>query len=248
MPQYGDDLYLGQVPIPNPGLAYLTALGMAGGGGPSLMDRGIGPMGRVLIYDILPAALATNNVVAAQIITGASNAIINGALATAGVATMDYARTLQMVSANAGDTTQTVTITGTDFWGRVVSQIKTLNGTTPVNFTKAFKTVTRVAVSATTAGNLTIGTRDVFALPVLVSNAAYFVWAGWNNTLARDAGTFTAGDATTPATTATTDAAGLYAPSSAADGVKRLVLAIALRADQAGPTATALTLYGVTPV
>ena len=42
----------------------------------------------------------------------------------------------------------------------------------------------------------------------------------WNNTLAQDAGTFVAADATSPATSATGDPRGTYLPSSASDGTR----------------------------
>lgn len=237
MPSFQDDLYLGSA---------FTAAGLPGNAGAAGPIIGIGPLGRIYVFDVVPATKATNNVLAAQAVAAAGNATINGALAASGVATLDCARSLQMVSTNAGDTTQTVTVYGTDVFGRVTSQVKTLNGTTIVNFTKAFKTVTRVAVSAALAGNLSMGTTDVLGLPVAVTNAGYVGTVKWNATLAQDAGTFVAADATT-ATTATNDPRGTYTPSSACDGSKRLVMGILLPAIACGPNATELGAIGVTP-
>ena len=50
----------------------------------------------------------------------------------------------------------------------------------------------------------------------------------------------------TTATTTTGDVRGTYAPSSASDGTKRLVLSIGLSVSQASETATALAVFGVT--
>jgi hypothetical protein len=230
MTAFRDDLRLGAAKVPN------------------IAEEGVGPLGRVFVFDAVPIALSATAVCAAQTITGASNALINGASATGGVATLDVCRALSMISTNAGDTTQTVTVTGTDFYGQPQTERRTLNGTTIVNFLKAFKTVTRVAVSATTAGNLTVGSRDALGLPYRVTNVAYIASVKWNSTLAQDAGTFTAADATSPATITTGDVRGLYVPSNATDGTKRLVMLISLPAIAAGPDATNVGAIGVTPV
>jgi hypothetical protein len=140
---------------------------------------------------------------------------------------------------------QTVTVTGYDVYLQPLSQVKTLNGTTPVNFTKAFKYVTRVAVSAVMTGNLSVGTRDVFGLPFYIANAGYILQAKWDNVLAANAGTFTAGDTTAPATN-TTDVRGLFAQAgNAADGTRRLVLALALTGAQCGPLASRASAAGL---
>lgn len=240
MPGFGDDLFLGTATGPH--------TSVQGAGNPSVPAVGVGPLGRVYVYDIVPATLSTTAVCAAQASSGTNNPLtINGASATGGVATLDVPRALQMVSTNAGDTTQTVTVTGTDFYGRVQTEVRTLNGTTPVNFLKAFKTVTRAVVSATLTGNVSIGSRDAFGLPYRVTNAAYIVHVGWNSALARDAGTFTAAVTTDPNTSSLGDVRGTYLPSNAADGVKRLVMVIALPAIAVGPNATTVGAIGVTP-
>lgn len=66
--------------------------------------------------------------------------------------------TIEAVSSNAGDTTQTLTVEGRDAQGRVVSETKTLNGTTPISFS-VLATVERVfkgELSATCTGNVTV--------------------------------------------------------------------------------------------
>lgn len=215
--------------------------------GPGTIGRGVGPLGRVYIFDIVPAAASATAVCAAQAVAAAGNATINGASASGGVATLDVARAVNVDSTGAGDTTQTVTVTGTDYWGQAQTETIALNGTTAVAGEKAFKTITQVAVSAALAGNLTVGSTDVFGLPYRITDAGYIVHAGWAGALADDAGTFVAADTTSPATATTGDVRGTYDPSSAADGVRRLVMTLALTALQAGPNATQTGAIGVTP-
>lgn len=192
----------------------------------------------IYLYVITPAALAANNIAAAQAITGASNAVINGALASGGVATLDVARSVQMVSSDAGDTTQTVTLTGTDYYGIATVETVSLNGTTIVTSKKAFKTISRAAVSATLTGNLTIGTHDKFGLPYSVASRGY-VQTFWDTAFVTT-GTFTAAVATNPATATTGDVRGTFWPASASDGTRQLFAYVA-----AADPDTANGLYGI---
>lgn len=240
MGQQVDDLWMGNATGPQ------TA-GWSNGGNPGVIGRGVGPLGRTYIFDIVPEAKSATAVCAAQAVAGAGNATINGASATAGVAVFDYARTVNVDSTNAGDTTQTVTVTGTDYYGQLQTETIALNGTTAVAGQKAFKSIIQVAVSAALTGNLTVGNEDVFGLPYRVTDAGYLIGVGWAGALARDAGTFAAADTTSPATATTNDVRGTYAPSSAANGSRRLVIAIGLTALQAGPNATQTAAIGVTP-
>ncbi|MCR9254709.1 MAG: hypothetical protein NXI16_01265 [Alphaproteobacteria bacterium] len=130
------------------------------------------------LYNYRPGAIAADDadgVCAAQAVAGAGNLTIAGALASSGVATMDVARTLTAVSAGAGDTTQTLTITGTDMRGATIVETIALNGTSAVAGLKAFKTVTQVAASAATAGNVSVGTTDVIGLPFKLIGLDYLV-------------------------------------------------------------------------
>ena len=237
MPQYSDDLWLGAATGPQ----------SQGWAGPGAVFAGVGPLGRVYVYDVIPATLSTTAVCAAQAVSAAGNATINGSTASNGVATLDCARAIQIVSSST-DTTQTVTLTGTDYWGQAQTQLLTLNGTTAVVSTKAFKTITKVAVSAALAGNLSVGTADVFGLPYRVTDAGYLLRTGWAGAVADNAGTFVAADTTSPATSSTGDVRGTFAPTgSASNGTRRLVIGIGLTAVAAGPNATQTGAIGVTP-
>jgi len=241
MGQQSDDLYMGTATGPQTN-------SWASGGNPGVIGRGVGPLGRTYTFDIVPAALSATAVCAAQAVAAAGNATINGASATSGVATFDYARNVSIVTSNAGNTTQTVTVTGTDYYGQAQTELLTCNGTSTVSGKKAFVTITQVAVSAALTGNLSVGNGDTFGLPYRVTDAGYLFRTGWNNAVADNAGTFTAADTTSPATNATGDVRGTFLPAStAANGSRRLVIGIALTGAQAGPNATQTAAIGVTP-
>lgn len=237
LPHFSDDLYLGNAQGPH---------NRSGGspGAAGAIYRGIGPLGRVYIFDVVPAAAATNNICASQSVSTA-NALINGAIASNGVATPDIPRCLQMAAA-VGNTSN-VTVTGTDYYDQPQTETRALNGTTTVVFLKAFKTITQVFVNGAVT-TFTMGTGNTVGLPFRVTNVAYIASVKWNSTLAQDAGTFTAADTTSPATATTGDVRGTYLPANAADGVKRLVMAILLPAIAVGPDATQTGAIGVTPV
>ena len=237
MPQYSDDLWLGGASGPQ----------SQGWAGPGQVYEGVGPLGRVYIFDVVPATLSATAVCAAQAVAAAGNATINGASASGGTATLDCARIVSIVSSSASDTTQTVTITGTDYWGQAQTQRLTITGTTTVNSTKTFKKVTAVYVSAALVGNLSVGSGDVFGLPYKVTDAGYLLRTGWAGAVADNAGTFTAADTATASAT-TGDVRGTFAPTgSASNGARRLVIAIGLTAAAAGPDATQTGAIGVTP-
>jgi hypothetical protein len=203
-------------------------------------------MGRTTYLDIVPAALSATAVCAAQAVAAAGNATINGASATAGVATFDYARAVSIVTSNAGNTTQTVTVTGTDYYGQSQTETLTCNGTSTVNGKKAFVTITQVAVSAALTGNLSVGNLDIFGLPYRITDGGYLFRTGWAGAVADNAGTFVAADTATASAT-TGDVRGTFTPTTAANGSRRLVIGMIMTSVQSGPNATQTSAIGVTP-
>jgi len=240
-----DQLRMGPVFLPNPNPA---------ASGSSPQELGVGPLGRTLVYDIVPLTLQAAALAASQAVAGAKNLTLTagtGVTATVDATgatryVLDVPRTLSVVSAGAGDTTQTVTFSGYDVYGQQMTQTVTLNGVTTVNTTKAFASITNIAISAATAGNVTAGYGDTFGLPVAVRDAGYIESVKWAGALAADAGTFTAAVATSPATALTGDVRGTYKPSSASNGTNRLVVCVAMTDVQVGPFATRVGAAGVT--
>lgn len=120
-----------------------------------------------------PVALADNAICAAQSLAALGALTINGTLAVSGAVTLDQPRALQIVSSGAD--TAVLTVTGTDVYGRAMSEAMTLNGTTVVNGLKAFKTISAVAGSAAIANLAKVGTTDTLGLPVFVPDDGFVV-------------------------------------------------------------------------
>jgi hypothetical protein len=227
----------------------------------STMDptlQGFPPMGRVAFHNVIPLTKQTANVAALQHTTAATGlTLAAGTGATAGVAPdgsgraviiFDTPRCVSLTS-SADMHTNNVTVTGFDQFGRLTTQTRALGSSaTTVNTTKALLSILSVVPSATDGtNNMSVGTADIFGLPVLVADAGYIL-PSWGETLGLDAGTFVAGDATSPATASTGDPRGTYAPSSASNGTRRLVTWIHLPGTAVGPAATLIGLIGQTPV
>jgi hypothetical protein len=157
------------------------------------------------------AAVTATGVCAAQAVAGAVSLVVNGTLAVSGVATFDVPRTVSAVSANAGDTTQSLTLTGTDEFGVVVRETLALNGTTTVNSKKALKTVTAVASSAATAGNISVGTSKILGVPCFVPQTGQYI-RELQDGVTPTAGAFTAAD-TAKASLTTGDVRGTWTPN-----------------------------------
>jgi hypothetical protein len=141
-----------------------------------------------------------------------------GGTLVAGVATLDFPRTVGIKS--AGTDTATVLITGTDLYGMVMTQLLTLNGTTAVYTTKAFMTVVSItAISATPGNNIVCGTGVALGLSYKtglgVVAAAGVGAKNTSGTISADAGTMVVADNTIPATNLTGDVRGTYLPSAA---------------------------------
>lgn len=102
-----------------------------------------------------PTAVDADGVSASQT-PGAGAILINGALATAGVATFGAAQLVRLTSAG-NDSGITFTFIGTDADGN--AQTQTVAGTNASNSdtTKYFKTITSITKSGATAGAIVVG-------------------------------------------------------------------------------------------
>lgn len=160
-----------------------------------------------------PVAADADNICLAQTPAAAGNLTINGtgtsATVSGGVATMVSARNVTITCANAGDTTQVVTIYGTDINGNLQAERLTANGAATVTGLKAFKTVYRVAVSAAFAGTITVGTGLVLGLKHRAISPHRIITEGGTVTV----GTFSQGTTTTQTAT-NADNRAKYTPAS----------------------------------
>lgn len=122
---------------------------------------------------VLNGALAdevATGICASQSAAGAGNLTINGSLASGGIAYLRQNRAVYITSA-ADESGVTFTITGTYMPGAgpntvPVAQSETVTGadTSTVCTTKQFYTVTQIAVSGATTGNVTVGMNGVATL------------------------------------------------------------------------------------
>ena len=231
----------------------LTLHGNTGYDNPSPMDLGVGPLGRVYIWDVVPQALGATNIAAAQTtssaITLTASTSTKSVIRTDGstVIQLDCPRAVSIVSGTGTLTNRNVTITGYDYYGQAMSEViatGTVQSTT-VPGKKAFFQIASASISGALGATIGIGTTDVLGSPVRILDNAYIIHAGYNNTLADNAGTAVAA-VTATATTTTGDVRGTFTPNGATDGIKRLVMAIAMPGIAVGPNATRVGALGVT--
>lgn len=223
-------------------------------GDPAPMDLGVGPLGRIYVWDTVPQALVANNIAATQTPAAAGAITLTAGTSVKSVVTLngtvlqlDVPRAVSVTTGAGSPTARNFTVSGYDYYGQAMSEVIASSGTasTAVNGKKAFYQISGITVSGGTVVAITIGTTDILGIPVRVTDAGYIARAGYNNTLAEDAGTFVAA-ATATATTTTGDVRGTYVPSAATDGIKRLVMGILLPAIAVGPNAIRVGALGVT--
>lgn len=223
-------------------------------GDPAPMDRGVGPLGRIYVWDVIPQALAANNIAASQTPAAAGTITLTAGAGVKSVTTnngtvlqLDVPRAVSVTTGAGSPASANFTVSGYDYYGQPMSEVIASSGSasTAVNGKKAFYQISGVTVSGGTTVAITMGTTDILGLPVRVTNVAYIASVKTNNTLAQDAGTFVAA-ATATATTTTGDVRGTYVPGTASDGINRTVMAILLPAIAVGPNATRVGALGVT--
>jgi hypothetical protein len=244
--QISDDLMLGPV--------FTGTNGASNTAGPSPMELGVGPMGRVYIWDVVPLTLQTAGLAASQSPTGATSLTLTAGTGVTAITndpsgvtryTLDVPRVVTLTSAsgtsNAG---VTYTITGFDQYGQKMTETITgPAGSATVTSVKTYKYVISITQSATST-SITAGYGDVLGLPYRLPVRDYVVGANFNAT-AVALSAFTVADATTVSAT-TGDVRGRLTLPSAADGVKRVVVALALAGIASGPSATRVGALGLT--
>ena len=237
-------------------IANTTALTLHGNipfDNPAPMDLGIGPLGRIYVWDVVPQAKVANNLATAQSPTSAFTltagtsvkavTLTNGSIGYA----LDVPRTLIITIGTGTIANRNITISGFDYYGQAMSEVIATGTTqsTTVSGLKAFYIITSITTSGAVGGTVAVGTTDVLGIPVRVTNVAYVASVKSNSTLAQDAGAFLPADTAT-ATTGTGDVRGTYAPATASNGIVRTVMGILLPGIAVGPNATRVGALGVT--
>lgn len=161
-----------------------------------------------------PVVAAAAAILSAQSIAAAvdTTTFVAGFLANMG----PYGRNITVVASGAA--TSNVTVIGRDYLGQPMRESFTLNGTTPVVGTKAFKYVDRVTAGITAATTINVGFGARFGLPYKVVAVEREYAAG----VAAAAGTFTAPVLTDPQTATTGDPRGLYTPTTTPNGTTEI--------------------------
>lgn len=217
---------------------------------PSQMDLGVGPVGRIYVWDVVPQAPITNNIAASQAPGAAGALTLTAGTSAKAVITNTGATVIQLdvpraIKVNSSTTARAFTVSGFDYYGQPMSEVITVSvAGTAVTGLKAFFQVSGVTIAGS-ATAVVVGTSDVLGIPVRVPNVAYVASVKSNNTLAQDAGTFVAADTAT-ATTTTGDVRGTYTPATASNGIVRTVMGILLPGIAVGPTSTRVGALGVT--
>ena len=228
----------------------LTLHGNIGYDNPSPMDLGIGPLGRIYVWDVVPQAAVTNNIAASQTAAGAGAVTLTAGTSAKSVVLNNGTTVIQLdvpraIKVNCSTTARAFTVSGFDYYGQAMSEVITVaTAATAVTGLKAFYQVSGVTIAGS-ATAVVVGTSDVLGIPVRVANVAYVASVKSNNALAQDAGTFVAADTAT-ATTGTGDVRGTYAPATASNGIVRTVMGILLPGIAVGPNATRVGALGVT--
>ena len=216
---------------------------------PSPMDLGVGPLGRIYVWDVVPQAAVTNNIAVSQTAAAAGSVTLTAGTSVKSVVTAN-GTVLQLdcpraVKVNCSTTARAFTVSGYDYYGQAMSEVITVvTPATAVTGLKAFYQISGVTIAGS-ATVVVVGTSEVLGIPVRVFNVSYVASVKSNNALAQDAGTFVAADTAT-ATTTTGDVRGTYVPATASNGIVRTTMGILLPAIAVGPNATRVGALGVT--
>ena len=245
MPQFSDDLFLGTAQT------YMGNNANNNLNDPTAMDLGVGPLGRIYVWDVVPAATVTNCIATAQTTSStitltagtSTTSVINAAQQT--VVQLDTPRAIGVTIGTGTITNRNVTITGYDYYGQAMSEVIATGTTqsTTVFGKKAFFQILSATISGALGGTIALGTSEIFGCPVKIADIGYIASIGWAGAV-NDAGTAVAA-VTTTASTTTGDVRGTFDPSSNADGAKRLVVGVLLPALAVGPNATRAGALGV---
>lgn len=243
MTHFGDDVFVGGAKgTPTPGVSE----------GDSASGYGVGPIGRCFLWDLLPLAKQVNNLALAQELAGAGALTLTPGTGVTRLANSRGETVLQLdcpravsITGISGTAAGILTVVGYDYTGQKMSEAITFAGDAiTAEGKKAFHQILSASFSAASVETISVGTTDIFGVPVRITDKGYMATVKWDDALSQNAGTLVKADQTDPATTTTGDVRGTYLPTTGADGVRRLISLIALPAIASGPNATRKGAYG----
>ena len=190
-----------------------------------------------------PAGLATSQALATTGLT------MTGTMVSAGVGTLDVPRAISIGSATGGDlSVATFVIRGTDEWGEALTENIVGNTTISVG-SKAFKTVTSIIPTASSALLVQVGTASTAAgtklgLPFRIADKGKLLGI-YQDGQPITGGTVVVGLATTVTVTATNgDTRGTVAPSTVPDGTIRYTVLMNIVHNDEKDVVFGITPYG----
>jgi hypothetical protein len=233
--------------------ATIAGAGNALLGDPAPMDLGVGPLGRIYVWDVVPQNLQAANIAASQTPAAAGAITLTAGVSARSIVRPDGVSVIQLdcpravsIFLTTAGTARAYTVVGYDFYGQAMSEVITTVANATTSGKKAFYQIVSITGAVGGSGTaITVGTTDLLGIPVRVTDGGYIAHVGWAGAFAIDSGSLVAA-VTTTATTTTGDVRGTYDPGSATDGIKRLVVAILLPAIAVGPNATRTGAFGVT--
>ena len=222
-------------------------------GDPAPMDIGVGPLGRIYVWDCVPQALVADNIALSQTPAAAGAITLTAGTSTRSITRSDGVAVIQLdcpravsIFLTTAGTARAYTVSGYDVYGQAMSEVITTVANATTAGKKAFFQIRSITGAVGGSGTaIYVGTNDVLGSPVRITDGGYIAHVGWAGGFALDAGTFVAA-ATATATTTTGDVRGTFDTSSASDGIKRLVIGVLLPAIAVGPNATRTGAFGVT--
>lgn len=211
------------------------------------------PTHQCWLLNFIPLTAQVNNVAVSQHMTASTPLTLAAGTGTTygrnaygqNVVFLDVTRAVSLTS-TANLSAINFTIVGYDIYGQKLTQVIAGPNNNTVHTLKTFIQVLSVTPSATDGtDSVSIGTADVFGFTYLVPDANY-ITPKFGEVFAIDAGTFVAPDLTSPATSATGDVRGTYAPSAASNGTKRLTISVLIPFSQQNSTGNSpTTVFGV---
>jgi hypothetical protein len=138
-----------------------------------------------------------------------------------------WASSRAVVITSAGnDSGGTFTVNGFDIYGYPMSQTLAGGNIGAVTTTKAFKYISSVVSAGVSGGNVSVGTADVFGLPLRADMASYLTvyWGAAPPALIAVASVTFVGADITPPSPSSGDVRGTVYGGSASDGTKRLLV------------------------
>ena len=165
-----------------------------------------------------PPAASTTSIVNAQSIATAVTLYRNQFVTPASsyLAVAKFGAVVRVVASGAA--TSTIDVYGRDMYGQPMRETITLNGATPVNGVKVFKTLDKIVFGVTAATTASVGWGGIWGLPYKTTACLTEIADG----VTAAAGTVTAPTLTDPATATTSEPRGKYTPTTTPDGSKQI--------------------------